>query len=228
MKLKGIIFDFDGTVANTLPVVFNAFRRTFLDFTGREYSDEEIPPLFGPNEEGVCRNVVGERYREAYEMYLREYDKHHDVLCGGHFPGMIEALTELRQRGLKLGIVTGKGKESADISMRHLGLAPYFDAVETGSIEGSTKYELIRKLLEDWNVRPEEAAYVGDAGSDMEVAKQVGVIPLGAAWADTANYEELRASEPAAIFRSVGELVAWVKDNSRGSEDTLVGGKNQK
>jgi phosphoglycolate phosphatase/pyrophosphatase PpaX len=213
MRVKAIIFDFDGTVANTLPVVFKAFRRAFIEHTGRCYSDEEIAPMFGPNEEGVCRNVVGEGYEAAYRVYLDEYEKVHDALCGDHFAGLVEALESLRASGVKLGIVTGKGRESAEISMRRLGLSPYFDAVEAGSLDGSIKRTSILRMIADWGIAPEDAAYVGDAPSDVRIAREAGVIPLAAAWADTADLDVLRASEPAAVFRTVDEMVEWLDGN---------------
>ena len=56
MKLKGFIFDLDGTLINSLPVVRTSFNTTLLKFSGRVYEDKELSSLFGPTEEGIFKN----------------------------------------------------------------------------------------------------------------------------------------------------------------------------
>ena len=58
MKLKGIMFDLDGTLGDTLPVCFASYRRVFREFLGCHYSDHEITALFGPTEEGIIQQLV--------------------------------------------------------------------------------------------------------------------------------------------------------------------------
>src|SRR3989442_10148617 len=66
------------------------------------------------------------------------------------------------------------------MSLRHFGLDDAFDAVEPGSPEGVVKTPAIRRLLERWRLRPEDAVYVGDGASDMRAAHEAGVIAAGA------------------------------------------------
>jgi phosphoglycolate phosphatase-like HAD superfamily hydrolase len=58
MSLQGVIFDLDGTLGDTLPVCFAAFRETFRHYLGREYSDREIRAMFGPTEEGIIQRMI--------------------------------------------------------------------------------------------------------------------------------------------------------------------------
>jgi hypothetical protein len=53
-------------------------------------------------------------------------------------------------------------------------------------------------------------AYVGDSPSDIIDAKESGVIPLAAAWAQTAIYERLEAMSPVEIFRTVENFIYWL------------------
>src|SRR5579863_6950641 len=204
-----MIFDLDGTLGNTLPVCYAAFREALLAYTRREYADAEIDALFGPSEEGIVRRVVPQRWRECLEAYLAAYERHHD-LAPRPFSGVAEALDTLRQRGVRLGLATGKGPRSAAISLRHLGLADAFEMIEVGSPEGAVKPEAIRRILAHWSMAPQHAAYVGDVASDVEAAREAGVIPLAAAWAPTARRDELLAALPAAFFTDVTQLVDWV------------------
>lgn len=65
MKLKGFIFDLDGTLINSLPVVRTSLNATLLKFSGRVYADQDLSSLFGPSEEGIFKNcslIHGERF----------------------------------------------------------------------------------------------------------------------------------------------------------------------
>ena len=76
-----MIFDLDGTLGNTLPVCYAAFREAQLAHTAREYADAEIAALFGQSEEGIIQRLVPEpgRWQEALEDYLAAYERHHDL-----------------------------------------------------------------------------------------------------------------------------------------------------
>lgn len=212
VRLKGLIFDLDGTLGNTVPVCYAAFHEALLAHTGREYADAEIDAMFGPSEEGMIHRIVpAERRQACLEDYLAAYERLHD-LAPRPFPGIAEAMETLRQRGMRLGLVTGKGPRSAAISLRRLGLAEAFDVIEVGSPEGAVKPEAIRRILAHWGVAPERAAYVGDTAYDVEAAREAGVFPLAAAWAPTAQRDELLAAQPAACFTDVTQLVAWTAE----------------
>ncbi len=211
MRFRAIIFDMDGTLANTLPVCFQAIRTALREFTGRVYSDKEITGLFGPSEKGICQRLVPDRWEECYRMLVDEYEKAHH-LCTEPAPGIIDALECLKQQGVKLGIITGKGRATAEISLRYTRLAPYFDAIETGSVKGVVKASAITEMLAAWGIPKEEAAYVGDSTYDIESAKEAGVLPIGAAWLDTANPDELHAAGAEIVFTSVERFADWCKE----------------
>ena len=109
MKLRGMIFDLDGTLADTLPVCFAAFREVFRNYLGRDYSDQEIRAMFGPSEAGILKRRVPERSEEALADYLGAYERHHRM-CPEPFPGIREILERLGRHGVRLAVVTGKGQ----------------------------------------------------------------------------------------------------------------------
>ena len=77
MHIDGMIFDLDGTLAETLPVCFGAFREVFASYLGRSYDDAEIYALFGPSEEGILQQLLAERWESGLRDYLVAYDRLH-------------------------------------------------------------------------------------------------------------------------------------------------------
>ncbi len=215
--LKGVIFDLDGTLANTLPLAIAAFRRAIEPLTGRTLTDAEIIATFGPSEEGMIRVLAPDHYDAALAGYLRHYEALHDM-APEPFPEMRELLADLKARGVRLGLVTGKGAQSARLSLRRFGLENAFVAVETGDPSGPRKAEGIRRVLAGWGMPPTEAAYVGDAPSDVTAAREAGVAMVGAAWAETTNRGLLAAEEPDALLETVGELKDWLSKRLVGPE----------
>ncbi|OGB95442.1 MAG: hypothetical protein A2Z31_00710 [candidate division NC10 bacterium RBG_16_65_8] len=209
MQLDGMIFDLDGTLTDTFAVCFIAFREALQPFTGRSFTDEEIVARFGPSEEGMFQRWVPDRWEECLRLYLAAYEREHRRMART-FPGVATALGLLRERGMPLAVVTGKGPQSAAISLAQLGLAPYFDCIETGSPEGSVKVRCIERVLTRWQVAPKRVAYLGDVVSDIEASRAVGVIPLAAAWEERSHATALRALEPLAVFDTVPQFVDWI------------------
>ncbi len=212
MKLNGIIFDMDGTLADTNLVCIEAFQRTFVHFLGRSYSADEIHALFGPDEEGIVRRIVPDHWQQALEMYWREYEHAHAAYLQP-FGGLLPILDRLRAEGLRLAIVTGKGWGSAEISLRLLKLGHYFDPIEVGSPDGGIKASKIRAVLDRWAAAPDTVAYLGDALSDVDAARQAGITALAAGWCTNADLAGLAARQPDALFRQVADFEHWLEEN---------------
>ncbi len=207
--IRGILFDLDGTLGNTLPVCIGAFRRAIEPFAGRELSDAEIIATFGPSEEGAVHVLAPGHAAEALAAYLHHYALLHDS-CPEPFAGIIELLTDLKARGVKLALVTGKGQGSADISLARLNLASFFEHIEVGSPLGPRKSDAITEILCRWDMEPSAAIYVGDAPSDIPSARRAGTAAIAAAWATTAEPELLQAEKPDALFLTLADFEAWL------------------
>ncbi len=207
--IRGVLFDLDGTLGNTLPVCIGAFRRAIQPFAGRELSDAEIVATFGPSEEGTVHVLAPGHAEEALASYLYHYALLHHS-CPEPFAGVVEMLTNLKARGVKLALVTGKGQGSADITLARLGLAPFFEYIEVGHALGPRKPEAITDILRRWNMEPSSAIYVGDAPSDIPSARKAGTYAVAAAWAATAEPDLLRAENPDALFLTLPDFEAWL------------------
>jgi phosphoglycolate phosphatase-like HAD superfamily hydrolase len=210
MQLRGMIFDLDGTLGDTVPVCIQAFQRTFHHYLGHLLPAQDIVTMFGPSEEGMLQQQLPQTWPQALDMYLEEYARAH-ATCHEFFPGLLPLLTTLQGRGVRLGIVTGKGPRSASISAHMLGLDVFFDGIEAGVADGPVKPAGIRAFLTRWAVTPAAVAYVGDAPYDIEAAQHAGVIAVAAVWAASADAVALAARQPHLLFRSVAEFAIWAE-----------------
>ena len=211
MTIRGVIFDLDGTLGDTLPVCYEAFRRVFADRLGRTFSDDEIHAMFGPSEEGILQKLFPREPQAALEHYLIEYGRAH-VACPRPFAGIPQVLDLLKSRGVDVAIVTGKGPHSAKISLERMGLDAFFETVEAGSPHGGVKAAGMRRILKRWKRSAREVVGVGDHPSDIRDARKVGLHSVAAAWAPTVDSAALAQQHPHQLLASVAALDAWLRN----------------
>ena len=210
MPLQGMLFDLDGTLADTLPVCIQAFQATIERFTGRIPAENELYALFGPNEEGMLERLLPGRLAETLPFFLAAYERFHNQ-CRELFPGVEDVLSLLQAQQMRMAIVTGKGVHSAAISARILGLNRWVSVIETGFAGGANKPLSIQHVLAGWGMQPAQAAYVGDTLDDMDAARAAGLLPLGAAWAQTSILRHELSPHAHTIFRDVDSFLNWIE-----------------
>lgn len=203
--IRALAFDLDGTIGETIPLCIRAFRRAVSPFAGHELSDEEIVGTFGLDETGMIRCVAGERWQEALAAFYPVYKAMH-VECPHPYPGIRELILRLKARGVCVGLITGKGEESCAITLEQFGMQNLFDFIRTGSEQRPDKARQMRQLLTEYGWRQEELAYVGDALSDADAARQAGIACFSAAWSADARASELQRANPGRVFASVEAL----------------------
>jgi phosphoglycolate phosphatase-like HAD superfamily hydrolase len=211
MKIKTIIFDLDGTVADTLPLCIAAFRKSIEPLLKAEITDKQIIETFGPSEEGTIRALIPDFEQEGVAAYLKNYEELH-YTCPVPFPGIIDLLDFIQSKGVNLAMVTGKGIHSAKMSIQKFGLESYFEVLSAGSPVGSNKTEGIGKVMTHFGSTISDSIYIGDAPSDITYCKQLGIPIVAAAWASTTDASELKALNPEWLFYTIEDFKAWLAE----------------
>ncbi|MBN2776419.1 MAG: HAD hydrolase-like protein [Bacteroidales bacterium] len=212
-RIKAIIFDLDGTLGNTIPLCLEAFRRTLEPLIGKTISNEEIIATFGPSEEGTIKAFIPEKYNQGISDYLYYYEKLHKK-WPKPFDGILSLLSELKQRDISIAMVTGKGKQSTNITLQKFGIRHLFEKIETGHIKGARKPEGIKAIIDFFHdLDKNEMIYVGDAPNDIIACNQVGIPVIAAAWGETAEPERLAELKPDEIFYSIDDFTNWINSN---------------
>lgn len=214
--MKAIIFDFDGTLANTLPICYFAFQRVFKEFDNKELSSEEIEAMFGPSETGIIRaNLVNSNKEQAIELYYKNYLECHSNLVK-HNVDIDEMIKLLKDNGIKLGIVTGKARRSLDISLKALQMDHLFDAIITGDdvIKPKPHPEGIIKALSLLGVQNHEAMFIGDSDADIQAGSAANVHTVGVRWLQDNQTVDFKI-EPNSFFNSVNQFVDFINIGNR-------------
>jgi phosphoglycolate phosphatase/pyrophosphatase PpaX len=209
-KIKAVIFDLDGTIANTIPLCIQAFRQSVEPLINRPVSDEEIIATFGPSEEGTIMLLAPDHYDKGVADYLHFYESLHH-LCPDPFDGITELLNTLQDKQVQIAMVTGKGKYSTAISLKQFKLSHFFENIETGVPGGPRKAAGIRSILDLLPaIEKDEIIYVGDALSDILASREAGISIVAAAWASTAEPDKLKALNPTELFYSITDFTNWL------------------
>ncbi len=214
-NIKAVIFDIDGTLADTIPLCIETFRQTVEPLVHHPLSDKEIEAAFGPNEAGTIKALApGSDYEKAVTDFLRHYESLH-TMCPNAFDGIVDLLKTLKSKGIYLAIASGKGKESSEMSLQRFNIASYFSIVKNGSLDGKQKPADIDSIVESFGtVTKEETIYVGDSASDIKDSCKAGVPVVAAAWAPSAKADELKEEHPDELFNSVTDFADWLYANS--------------
>ena len=210
--MKAIIFDFDGTLANTLPICFYAFQHVFKVFDNKDLTSNDIKEMFGPSETGIIRNNLSNINKEdAIEYYYEKYSEVHKSLVEIN-PEILELLNSIKAAEIKIGIFTGKAKRSLDISLKALDMEGLFDVIITGDdvINPKPHPEGLLKALSLLEVKNSEAIYIGDSDADIAAGIRANVFTIGVQWLpeyQTSTFSE----EPNLILKSVKEFNNSIK-----------------
>lgn len=203
--IKMIAFDMDGTVGDTLPLCVQVFGEAVSPYAGHKLSEVEIVRTFGPNEEGMIKAVIQNGWEQALADYHKLYESMH-ASCMEPFDGIRELIQSLKDKGILVAMITGKGAESCQITLEKFRMKELFCDVETGRADYPCKAEAILKLLDKYHLRKEEFCYVGDEVTDVRACHAAGVRCLAAAWKPNASKERLKAENSWYVFEQVEDL----------------------
>jgi HAD superfamily hydrolase (TIGR01509 family) len=182
--VKGIIFDFDGTLVDSLETYWQVFQRGAQTLNLPVPKREELTAWL--NEGGGLLDILSQIYPTLdKEAILNCAEKMREVLSDvvKEFPitikpGAKEVLGFLKMKGIIIGLVTGRVLTSEQMwtELRELGIAQFFDAIVTGSDQPRKPApDGIIACLEKMNLTPEDSVIVGDAKSDLIAGKKAGV-----------------------------------------------------
>jgi pyrophosphatase PpaX len=207
MRYPTVLFDLDGTLIDSGPMILASFRHATRSVLQREYSDAELlAHVGGSTLQEQMQALDAERTQELVERYR----EHNSPLHAGlkSCAGILDLLDRLGGEGRSLGVVTSKRLVTVRLAFDALPLERYFATVVT--TEQTTRHkphpDPLLLACERLRTEPSDAAYVGDAPFDVAAAKAAGLGAIAVTWGGIHSRERLEREVPDAIVDTPDEL----------------------
>jgi len=206
--MDAIVFDWDGTLMDSLAAVFDANARVLAEY-GVPFDEERYRAAYTPDWRVMYQRLgLPESAMEAAgDRWLELYADTDDAQL---LPGAAEALRRLADNGFVLGLVTAGDQVVVEGQMERLGVAGLLPIRVYGSDDVASKPHpdpLLRALRQlERSDRAHLARYVGDVPDDMRMARAVGALGIGIESA-IGGREELAAAGASAVYASVAAFV---------------------
>ena len=187
---KAAIFDLDGTLVDSLEDLADSMNETLAGYGfpihevdlyrrmvgngSRKLMERALPEDKAKDEKLVDEGL--QKYKACYEKNLLNKTR--------PYAGILTMLARLKDMGVPMAVCTNKHQSAADMICAKLFPEGTFREV-IGDQQGLPRKpdpSKVLKLAENMGVKPEETAYFGDSGVDMETARNAGAIALGVLW----------------------------------------------
>lgn len=217
--MKCIVWDFDGTLADSRPLIEAGMKHALAGLGESEGKMEEWLQYVGlPVEQGIQKTfgvLPGPEVDHILAVY-RTYPHAENQHLIQPFPGITDLLHELKGLGLPMALATSKRRLPLEKQIRAFGWEGLFDPIVTPDEvqQGKPHPESLQFILARLGVRPEEALMVGDTTFDLDMAN-VARIPALALGHGFHSLSRLSTCAPRAFAPDVGALrdilFAWIE-----------------
>lgn len=205
--MSTIIFDFDGTIANSFDYV--------ADFIAREAGIEQLSE--GQRNELRNKSMVAMAKHLKYPRWkmLGLYFKGRRAMSKkirflAPFDGIPETIHKLHAEGHELFIVTSNSLNNVHAFLHNHDLHTYFLKV-VASVSVFGKAGALRSLLKEQKLSISDAIYVGDEVRDIQAAESIKLRVIAVSWGFS-NRHDLESAKPLAIIDKPSDLIAVLED----------------
>lgn len=183
MNYTYALFDLDGTILDTNELIIRSFEHALAIHAPGQYTREDLMPQMGRALVDQAEFFAPGRGAEFIPTYRKfNLDKHDELVV--EFPHAQAVLRELKQAGVKIGIVTSKIRLTAEMGLKLCGMYDLVDAIITiDDVEHHKPHpEPVQKALALLGGTPEQAIMVGDSPYDIEAGQAAGTATVGVKW----------------------------------------------
>jgi pyrophosphatase PpaX len=208
--LQTALFDLDGTLIDSIRLILDSYHHTLTEHNLPARTDEDW--LMGV---GTPLLVQFSEWRESAEVLeamiatYREYNlKHHDSMVTV-YPGVLEAVREIKAAGIQTGLVTSKNRQGALRGLKLVGLEALMDVLVCADEVTNPKPhpEPVEKAVALLGADPASTVYVGDSIHDMHSGRAAGVKTAAALWGPFGR-DHLESASPDYWLERPGDLLA--------------------
>ena len=186
-----IVFDLDGTIADSREMARESYKRVFALMGFGQITDELADSFNGPDADEVCRVMgIGPDRRALYDELVDQTDVELTRAIGHMFPGTGRMLESLSAHAA-LAILTNGSARYCDACIETFALSPYI-TLHSGFVSGVTKAQRIRQWQQELNAQV--IVVVGDRATDIQNARAAGAYAVGVTYG-MGSREELSGAD---------------------------------
>ncbi len=178
---KYIIFDFDGTIADTIELGLSTFNSIASEYDCKPVKEKDLAMLrtMRPQElvkaygiSNIKLTLILLRVRKELKARIHELKP---------VKGIFNSLIEIKNSGLRMGILTSNSRKNVEMFLDNNQMSDFVDFIYSGkSLFG--KNLILKKLFDNENILKDNAIYVGDETRDIEASKRIGIPVIAVVW----------------------------------------------
>ena len=210
--MKTYIFDFDGTLVNSIVTITHFANKSLEKFGLPTISEDRYKYLVGNGAVNLVHRMLKEvgaddsMFDEVYEDYFHTYDKNHSYLSEP-YEGIVDMLKELKKQGCKIAIVSNKPHDTTvKICDELLGDLIDLCRGQLPTCPIKPDPTAVFEVMEELGAKKEECVYCGDTITDMETGKNAGLYTIGVLWGFRTR-DELLKGDPQLIVSHPSEIL---------------------
>ena len=217
MRYDAILFDYDGTVADSLPDIVYSVNVAMRQYGLPEYNAETLAPLLGYGahvlmEKAAPPDTSDELKEKLYTAYVSYYAAHANDRTVP-YPGILPMMRRLREDGLKLAVISNKPDAAVQPGVRRF-FAPWLTLAvgEKPGVRRKPCPDMLETAAAEMGVSLPRCLYVGDTEVDLETARAAGIDCAAVTWGFRTR-EQLVGAGAVLLFDSPGELTAFILES---------------
>jgi HAD superfamily hydrolase (TIGR01549 family) len=204
---KLLVFDFDGTVADTFQCGLEILNSMASEFGYRQLEAPDLPRVRDMRTRELLKflGIPATRLPKISKRGKEELSKRMDEILP--FAGIAEIVRTLHTQGFRLGILTSNSEENVSVFLKKFDLE-HFDFIYTSS-KLTGKARVIRRILKESKLRPRQVLLVGDEVRDIEAAQATGIHMAAVTWGYNSR-SSLASLNPDHVLESPADLAVLV------------------
>lgn len=209
-SIKHIIFDFDGTLADTSPVILATMEAAIAELGLPPKTESECRATIGLRLEDIPlalwpgRHHIGATYAATYR---RIFDEKKNCLRARTYPGVIDGLRQLHKSGYTMAVASSRSHKSLEEYLGYFGIARLFADIIGGNDvkKGKPAPDPVLAVCAHTDWLPADCLVVGDAVCDIEMGQNAGASTCAVTYGNQSQVE-LESAVPNLIVDSFPEL----------------------